>query len=183
MGLTAGDVITRQDVLYGMMLPSGNDAAMVAARLVGSGWLDAINALAAELGMERTRFLTPHGWDARWQFSTARDLASLAAAAFALPLIRIAASTSRYEVRVGGPNARALTLASTVRMLGEPHVVAGKTGSSPWSRGCLALLVENAGKETVVVLVGSTVTFDARGLVVEASDRRYDDARRVIQSL
>jgi serine-type D-Ala-D-Ala carboxypeptidase (penicillin-binding protein 5/6) len=183
MGLAAGDVITRQDVLYGIMLPSGNDAAMVAARLVGPHWLEGINALAAELGMTRTRFLTPHGRDTRLQFSTARDLANLAAAAFAVPRIRLAGATSHYEVRVGGPNARTLTSTSTVRMLGEPHVVAGKTGSTPGSRGCLALLVEKAGTEAVVVLMGATVAFDALGQVVEVSDRRYDDARGVIRSL
>ncbi|HTJ20637.1 MAG TPA: serine hydrolase [Steroidobacteraceae bacterium] len=183
MGLAAGDVITRQDVLYGMILPSGNDAAMVAARLVGPHWRKGINALASEFGMVRTRFLTPDGRDARWQFSTARDLASLAAAAFAVPRIRLAAATSHHEVRVGGPNQRTLTLTSTVQMLGEPHVVAGKTGSTPGARGCLALLVEKAGKEAVVVLLGATVAFDALGKVVEVSDRRYDDARGIIRSL
>ena len=183
MGLAEGDVITRQDVLYGMILASGNDAAMVAARLVGPHWREGINALASEFGMARTRFLTPDGRDARWQFSTARDLASLAAAAFAVPRIRLAAATSHHEVRVGGPNQRTLTLTSTVQMLGEPHVVAGKTGSTPGARGCLALLVEKAGKEAVVVLLGATVAFDALGKVVEVSDRRYDDARGIIRSL
>ena len=183
MGLTAGDVITRQDVLYGMILPSGNDAAMVAARLIGPHWLEDINALASEFGMVRTRFATPDGRDMRSQFSTARDLASLAAAAFAVPQIRLAAATSHYEVRVGGPNQRTLTLTSTVQMLGAPHVVAGKTGSTPWAGGCLALLVEKAGNQAVVVLMGATVAFDALGKVVEVSDRRYDDAREIIRSL
>jgi D-alanyl-D-alanine carboxypeptidase (penicillin-binding protein 5/6) len=183
MGLAAQDVITRLDVLYGMILPSGNDAAMVAARLVGPHWLEGMNALASEFGMARTRFLTPDGRDTRWQFSTARDLASLAAAAFAVPQIRLAAATSHHEVRVGGPNQRTLRLASTVQMLGEPHVVAGKTGSTPSARGCLALLVEKAGKEAVVVLMGATVAFDALGKVVQVSDCRYDDAREIIRSL
>ena len=183
MGLAAGDVITRQDVLYGLILPSGNEAALVAARLIGPHWLDGINALAAELGMTRTRFLTPHGRDARLQFSTARDLARLAAAAFAVPHIRLAAASSHYEARLGGPNERTLTVTSTVRMLGEPHVVAGKTGSTPGARGCLALLVEKAGSEAIVILMGATVAFDACGKVVDVSDRRYDDARGVIRSL
>ena len=183
MGLAAGDVITRNDLLYGMLLASGNDAALVAARLVGPRWLDKINALAGELGMARTRFLTADGRDTRWQFSTARDLASLAAGAFRVTPIRLAAGTSRYEVRVGGPNERILTLASTVRMLGEPHVIAGKTGSTPRARGCLALLIEKSGKEAVLVLMGAVVAFDDLGTVIETSDRRYDDARGVIRSL
>lgn len=183
MGLAAGDVITRHDLLYGMILPSGNDAALAAARLIGPRWLDEINALAVELGMARTRFLTADGRDARGQYSTARDLASLAAAAFRVTPIRLAASTRRYEVRLGGPNERILALASTVRMLGEPQVVAGKTGSTPWARGCLALLVEKSSKQTVLVVMGATVAFDNLGTVIEASDRRYDDARGVIRSL
>lgn len=183
MGLAAGDVITRHDLLHGIILSSGNDAALVAARLVGPRWLDEINALAGELGMARTRFLTADGRDTRSQFSTARDLASLTAGAFRVTSIRLAAGTSRYEVRVGGPNERILTLASTVRMLGEPHVVAGKTGSTPWARGCLALLVEKSGKEMVLVVMGAVVAFDDLGKVIETSDRRYDDARGVIRSL
>lgn len=183
MGLAAGDVITRHDLLFGMILPSGNDAALVAARLVGPRWLDEINALAGELGMARTRFLTAHGRDTRRQFSTARDLASLAAAAFRVTPIRLAAGTSRYEARVGGPNERILTLASTVRMLGEPHVMAGKTGSTPGARGCLALLVEKSGKEAVLVVMGAVVAFDHLGTVIETSDRRYHDAREVLRSL
>jgi D-alanyl-D-alanine carboxypeptidase len=183
MGLAAGDVITRHDLLHGMILASGNDAAQVAARLVGPCWLDEINSLAAELGMARTRFLTAHGRDTRWQFSTARDLARLAAGAFRVTPIRLAAGTSRYEVRVGGPNERSLTLASTVRMLGEPHVMAGKTGSTPWARGCLALLVEKSGRQAVLVVMGAVVAFDDLNTVIETSDRRYDDARELIRVL
>jgi serine-type D-Ala-D-Ala carboxypeptidase (penicillin-binding protein 5/6) len=182
MGLAAGDVITRLDVLYGMILPSGNDAAMVAARLIGPRWLDGMNSLAARLGMPRTRFLSPHGWDVPGQYSTGRDLARLAAAAFAVPPIRVAAGTSHYEVHVRGSNARILALASTVRMLGEPHIVAGKTGTTRSAQACLALLVEKESTRAVVVIMGATVALGANG-VVEASDRRYDDARAIVAAL
>ena len=172
MGVAAGELVTRRDLLFGMLGPSGNDASMAAARLIGTRWCDDMNQLAAELGMTRTRFVNPHGRDTRGQYSTARDLARLAAAAFSDPDIGEAAAMRSYSF-----NGREIR--STVTMLGESGVSAGKTGSTLQAGGCLAL----AYREYIIVILGSAVQFDAAVYPIAATDRRYDDARRIISAI
>jgi len=82
--LKAGERVLMEDLLYGMMLQSGNDAAASLA-IAHSGSIEAfaqrMNERAQELGLQDTRFANPHGLDAEENYSTARDLARLAAAA------------------------------------------------------------------------------------------------------
>lgn len=84
MGLEAGQTRTVEELLWGMMLRSGNDAAAALARdTAGSieAFAGLMNEKAAALGLRNTHFSNPHGLDAPDHFSTARDLAALACAA------------------------------------------------------------------------------------------------------
>lgn len=96
MNLTEGEQLTVQDLLYGLMLLSGNDAA-VALAIHCSGTLDAfverMNAQAQELRLSNTHFANPHGLDAQEHYSTARDLAILAAHAMEDPVFAQTVST------------------------------------------------------------------------------------------
>jgi D-alanyl-D-alanine carboxypeptidase len=81
MGLLPGDVFTLEDLLFGLMLPSGNDAATAIARhIAGSeeAFAKLMNAKVAELGLENSRFVNPHGLDAPGHYSSAYDMAMLA---------------------------------------------------------------------------------------------------------
>lgn len=80
MGLLAGDRVTLHDLLYGLMLSSGNDAANVIAFVLGgtvNGFVKMMNDKVAELGLKDTNFVTPSGLDAEEHFTTASDLAQL----------------------------------------------------------------------------------------------------------
>ncbi|MCL4466392.1 MAG: D-alanyl-D-alanine carboxypeptidase [Chloroflexi bacterium] len=80
MGLVPGEVLTLRDLLYGLMLPSGNDAALAIARHVGGSeqrFVALMNAKAAELGLRDTHFVNPHGRDADDHYVSAYDLARL----------------------------------------------------------------------------------------------------------
>lgn len=171
MGLREGEVVTRHDVLLGMLLPSGNDAALLAARLTGPDWHAQMERLCGDLGMQRTRFLNPHGSDRAGQTSCARDLALLARAAFSNPVIAQAAGTAEHRV-----NGRALV--STVRNLAAPGVTAGKTGSTIAAGACLAL----AYGEAIICLLRSKVAF-RHGFVIDSTDRRYEDAERIMRAV
>jgi D-alanyl-D-alanine carboxypeptidase len=88
MGLLPGDWFTLRDLLYGMMLPSGNDAALAVGRhLSGSdaAFVAEMNALAARLGLADTHFANPHGLGSRGHATSARDLAVLSRYAMSLP--------------------------------------------------------------------------------------------------
>lgn len=103
MYLKEGEELTLETLLYGLMLSSGNDAAVAVAEGV-AGSVDAFVALmnkkAAELGMQDSSFANPNGLDAEGHYSTAMDMARLACAAMNDPiLMRIASTTS---VSTGG---------------------------------------------------------------------------------
>ena len=89
MYLLEGEVLTIQELLYGLMLRSGNDAAAALAIHCGGtieGFAALMNDKARELGLQDTHFVNPHGLDAPDHYSTARDLAVLTAYAMADPI-------------------------------------------------------------------------------------------------
>lgn len=91
MGLQAGEVVTVEDLLWGLLLASGNDAALALAQHVAgseAAFVDLMNRRAAELGLTGTRFANPHGLDADGHVSSAYDLWRLAEAAMAFPKFR-----------------------------------------------------------------------------------------------
>lgn len=98
MYLREGEVLTVQELLYGLMLQSGNDAAVALAIYCGGtveGFAELMNDKARQLGLSDTHFVNPHGLDAPEHYSTARDLAILAAYAMKNPIFaRTVASKS-----------------------------------------------------------------------------------------
>jgi D-alanyl-D-alanine carboxypeptidase (penicillin-binding protein 5/6) len=101
MGLTAGERLTMRDLLYGLMLPSGNDAAVaIADAIAGSqdAFVALMNQRAQALGLTHTHYANPHGLDAPGHFTTARDLAVLAAVALQRPQLVAIASTLHYSI-------------------------------------------------------------------------------------
>ncbi len=100
MGLYAGDHLSRRDLLYGLMLPSGNDAALVLGRtLSGSdeAFVAEMNAMVRGLGLRNTYFATPHGLG-RVGYSSAYDMAMLARHAMQFPEFREVVSTISWNV-------------------------------------------------------------------------------------
>jgi len=103
MYLRAGEVCTVRDLLHGLMLASGNDAALaLAGHCAGDSerFAERMNEKAAELGMRDTVFKNPHGLPAEGHFSTARDMARLMAAAMENDAFRAVVS-ARYYNREG----------------------------------------------------------------------------------
>ena len=92
MGVSAGEKIRLRDLLYGLLLPSGNDAAVAIADEVGgseAAFVDLMNARARELGLTHTHYMNPHGLnDDPNHYTSARDLATLEAAALKLAELR-----------------------------------------------------------------------------------------------
>ena len=102
MYLKEGEVLTVQELLYGLMLHSGNDAAVALAIYCGGtveGFAGLMNDKAHRLGLNGTHFENPHGLDSPNHYSTARDLAVLAAYAMKNPIFRQTVSTK--SVRAG----------------------------------------------------------------------------------
>ena len=102
MYLQEGEVLTLQELLYGLMLQSGNDAAVALAIYCGGtveGFVELMNDKAHTLGLSNTHFANPNGLDAPGHYSTARDLAVLAAYAMENPVFY--QTVSAKSVKIG----------------------------------------------------------------------------------
>lgn len=102
MYLQAGEVLTVQELLYGLMLQSGNDAAVALAIYCGGtveGFVELMNDKARQLGLEHTHFENPNGLDSPDHHSTARDMAKLTA--YAMKNEIFAKTVSTKSIRVG----------------------------------------------------------------------------------
>lgn len=101
MYLKEGEVLTLQELLYGLMLHSGNDAAVALAIYCGGtveGFVQMMNDKAHRLGLTHTHFENPNGLDSREHYSTARDLAILAAYAMENPIFSKIVSTKSVKI-------------------------------------------------------------------------------------
>jgi D-alanyl-D-alanine carboxypeptidase (penicillin-binding protein 5/6) len=101
MGLDTGEKLTLRDLLYGLVMPSGNDAAAAIADAIGgteAKFVAMMNARAAQLGLTHTHFANPHGLDAPGHYTSARDLAVLSAVAMKNPTLVTIMSASRYDI-------------------------------------------------------------------------------------
>ncbi len=148
MGLVPGETMTVRDLLYGLLLPSGNDAALALADIC-AGNTEAFAALmnekAAALGMTSTSFENPHGLDGDAQYSTARDMAALTAAAMKIP--EFAAIVSAPTADVCGR-----TLSNHNKLLGSFEGTVGvKTGYTDAAGRTLVSCVEREGMKLVCV--------------------------------
>ena len=153
MGLTAGQTLTVRDLLYGLLLPSGNDAAVALAEHVAgseASFVELMNEQAALLGLQATHFAGPHGMDADGQTGrTATDLSRIAQAALEYPLFTQIVATPAAEV--GG-----LSLTNTNELLGKyPGADGIKTGTSDAAGKCLVASTTRQGHRLVAIVLGS----------------------------
>lgn len=101
MGLDVGEKISLRDLLYGLVMPSGNDAAVAIADAIGgnqAAFVALMNQRAQQLGLTHTHYANPHGLDAPGHYTTARDLAVLSAYALRNPIIEQVVSTYSYVI-------------------------------------------------------------------------------------
>ena len=198
MQLQAGDTLTVGTLLYGLLLPSGNDGALALARHVGSkmcecddrnqamdAFIGAMNDLAADLGLVDTRFTNPSGIDSENTYSTAHDIAILFGELMNNERLANIISEPAYSFYSVGPEARNYQSQNTNQLLGQLGVVGGKTGTTGEAGACVVLAREvNGGNNTVITAVlGSDVEYDDNSLIVEGSDQRWNDARAIFSAM
>ena len=154
MGLQEGDVVTKRMLCYGMLLPSGNDAAnATAVRLAGSipEFAKLMNARAARIGMTHTCFVTPSGLDAEGHGASARDMGLLARTAMQNPDFRAICSQSRAEVCFGNPPYNRWLKNTNKLLTMYDGVVGVKTGFTDEAGRCLVSFCERDGVSLLCV--------------------------------
>ena len=173
MHLGAGERISLRDLLYGLMMVSGNDAAVaLAVHFSGSvdAFADRMNAHAAALGCTDTHFVNPNGLHDPDHYTSAFDLCRIAAAAMAHPFFRELVSTQRYTATTGD---RPRTFHTKNKVLTQIDGGCGvKTGFTKKAGRCLCFAAERQGMLLIgAVLNAPDMWNDAKKLL----DRGFSD--------
>lgn len=156
LGLKKGDKITINDLLYGLMLRSGNDAAVALAEHVGGdkeGFAKLMNDKVKELGLKDTHFVTPHGLDDPEHYTTAFELAKIADYALKNEKFAKIVATKDCTININGYSKQ---LTNTNELLGYLQGVNGvKTGFTNNAGRCLVTSVNRNNFEIITVVLGA----------------------------
>lgn len=157
LGLKPGESYTRRELLKVLMVKSANDVGRCLARDVGGDqetFAAMMNNKAASLGMRNSHFRNPHGLTEPGQYSTARDMAIAARAAYRSPLLRSYVSTKAFTFRFN--NGRTRLLENTNKVLKTlPYCDGMKTGTTDASGRCLVATGTLNGRSVIVVVLKS----------------------------
>lgn len=168
MGLQAGEKLTVEQLLWGLLIPSGNDAATALARQL-SGSVDEfvaqMNSRAKELGLQQTHFANPHGLDAPEHLSSATDLLTITRQVLVYPLFQEIVATN--AITVAGH-----LLQNTNELLATyPGANGVKTGTSDAAGQCLVASIMRNGHRVLIIILGSQDRYaDARALYAHYSE-------------
>lgn len=167
LGVKAGDQFTVEQCLYGLLLKSANEIANGLAEHVSgsiSGFADLMNQKAASLGCTNTHFVNPNGLNDSQHYTTARDMALIADAAFSNQTLCRIASTVNYDFPAteSVPSVRKLTMGH--KMVNPKNseyysgIVGGKTGYTSLAGNTLVTCAERNGTRLVAVILKSRQT-------------------------
>ena len=156
LGLKENDKITIRDLLYGLMMKSGNDAAVQLAIEVGGsveGFADIMNKKAEDLGLTKTHFVTPHGLDDPEHYTTAYELAKLTDYALKNKTFKEIVGTKQYTITINGYPKE---LNNTNELLGVLNGVIGvKTGFTNNAGRCLVTETKRGDRDLITVVLGA----------------------------
>lgn len=176
LGLKAGDKITVENLLYGLLLVSGNDAAVALAEYVGGsveGFAKMMNEKAEELGLKDTRFVTPHGLDMQEHYTTALELAKMADYALNIKKFAQIVNTKNITISING---RSKNLKNTNELLGNLYGVNGvKTGFTNGANRCLVASVNRDGMNIITVVLGADTKKDRTNDSVKLIEFAYQN--------
>lgn len=153
--ISEGDKVTINDLLYGLMLRSGNDAAVALAEHVGGsieGFAELMNNKAKEIGLVNTHFVTPHGLDDENHYTTAYELAILTDYALKNETFAKIVNTKNTTININGVNR---SIYNTNELLGYKEGVNGvKTGFTNNAGRCLVTSCTRNQNQIITVVLG-----------------------------
>lgn len=180
-----GDTLTMEQLLYGLMLPSGNDAgAAIAVHMAGSveAFSEMMNEEARALGATDTHFVNPHGLHDEQHYTTAYDLYLIFKEAMEYPeflkIIGTTSYTAQYTDGTGAPKTQEWKNSNKYLTGDTPvpeglTVLGGKTGTTKAAGYCLILASEDTDGERYISVV----------LKAESRNNLYGDMTNIIQNI
>lgn len=167
MGLMPGEEVSLEALLYGLMLPSGNDAAVAIARHIGGSdqqFVQMMNVKVKELGLNNTHFVNPHGLDAPDHYSTAYEMAMLGRYAMYNPTFAKIVATK--EITVSGRQKKYYLENTNAFLWDYPGAEGVKIGYTGRARQAIVASAKRDGRRLFVALIRSTARVsDTRALL------------------
>lgn len=175
--LRKGEVIKVKDLLYGLMLRSGNDSATALAIHVGgsiSQFAEMMNELAISVGAKNSHFTNPHGLDDDNHYTTAHDLALITAYALNNPIFKEIVSTKTHVIEETNVSEKRY-LTNKNRLLSTLDGCCGvKTGYTSKAGRCLVSAVERDNRTSVAVVLNCGPMFEESASMLNSSFDDYD---------
>lgn len=172
--LRLGETLTVKELLYGLMLRSGNDCAVALAIHVGGSienFAELMNAKAAYLGLDNTHFVNPHGLHDDNHYTSAYDLAVISCEAMKNPIFREIVSTKK--VTIGGGEEKRLLLNKNKLLYNYENACGVKTGYTKRAGRCFVGAADN-GTELVCVVLNCGPMFEETKSLLTYFQNEYD---------
>ena len=174
--LRAGESISIRDLLYGLMLRSGNDCAETLALHIGGSlenFANMMNETATKIGALDRHFVTPHGLDSREHYTTALDLAKITSYALKNPDFKQIVSTKMHKT-TPTENSKPRTFINKNKLLSSMEGAIGvKTGYTKKSGRCLVSACERDGMQVVCVVLNCRPMFEESEELIERAFKEY----------
>ncbi len=158
MGLCENDIVTKLALCYGMMLPSGNDAANQTAVLLAADiekFAIMMNDRAQKIGLKNTNFVTPSGLHDDNHYSTAYDMAILTKEALKNDIFREICSTQRIKTKFGNPPYERWLVNTNKLLYMYENCIGVKTGFTDEAGRCLVSAAEKNGVSLICVTLNA----------------------------
>jgi D-alanyl-D-alanine carboxypeptidase (penicillin-binding protein 5/6) len=158
MGLQKGQVLTVEQLMYALLVPSANDAAVALAEAAAGStqaFVKKMNEKAKALGLSNTHFVNPHGLNAANHYSSARDLATLTQFAMRDPIFRRMVRTREFTIAMPGEKTPHKFENHNLLLNWQAWVTGVKTGSTPYAKNCLVASGTRDGVSVISVLLGA----------------------------
>lgn len=175
--LAAGERLTMKQLLYGLMLRSGNDAAFAIAEHVGKSaekFADMMNRKARELGAINTNFVNPHGLHHEDHYTTAYDLALISAYAMKNPIFREIVSTKYYKIPWEGQAWDRVLMNKNALLWNYEGANGIKTGYTKAAGRCLASAALRNNMQLVAVVLNCPPWFDDSAALLDYGFSHYE---------
>ncbi len=175
--LRKGEKLTLKELLYGLMLPSGNDASVAIAAYVGDGsvqtFVNKMNAKAKKVGAVNTNFINPHGLDAKGHYTTAYDLALITAEALKHPLFEEICTTKNIQI-TSIPEVGNRFLRNKHKLLRSYEgFTSGKIGFTDNAGRCLVTSAKRDGMSLIAVVLNCPNMFLDSAKVLDYGFNNY----------
>ncbi|MDQ2907388.1 MAG: D-alanyl-D-alanine carboxypeptidase [Chloroflexota bacterium] len=170
--LVVGDQIALKDLLYGLLLPSGDDAAVAIADAISgspSNFTHTMNLLAYRLRLFQTHYMDPDGLSSTNHYSTAYDLARLAQYAMSVPLFAQIVKTQSYTLPASGDHHSYIWKTTNLLLAGYTGSTGIKTGTTGPAGYCLVFSATRAGHHLIGALLNA-----------HSEEQRFHDARTLL---